>query len=217
MLGELGEFCVSVFAPQPEEAQVQTRSSESADGHADIPQGILKTENDSPQPQEQSELQVGDVVGPAGQTGEPLPQGYSEQWLYLGEMETVTPVRGTVTSRFGYRDHPTIGRYAPHGGVDIAADSGTTISAFAAGTVEMVGEDNDFGNWVRLSHANGVSSFYAHCSKICLNEGEQVQAGQTVALVGSSGVSTGPHLHFEIRLNGVRLDPMYYIDPTANL
>jgi len=126
-------------------------------------------------------------------------------------------VQGTVTSEFGYRDHPTIGRYALHGGVDIAADSGAAVGAFAAGRVEAVGEDKDFGRWVRLAHANGVESFYAHCSRICVEEGDEIQAGQTVALVGSSGASTGPHLHFEVRLNGVRLDPMYYIEPTGTV
>lgn len=207
MLGELGEFCVSVFAPRREEAGGQTHDPAPADVTEPVPENTI-SENVNPP---QATLQVGDVITSAELTGEPLPEGYSEQWLYLGEMETVTPVQGTVTSEFGYRDHPTIGRYAPHGGVDIAADTGTPVAAFADGTVESAGEDSDFGRWVRLSHANGVSSFYAHCSKISVKEGEQIRAGQTVALVGSSGASTGPHLHFEIRLNGVRLDPTYYI------
>ena len=219
MLGELGEFCVSVFAPRTEElddgAADGALASACADGCTDIQQEIQSIEDEGPQPAEQDLLQVGDVVGPAEYTGGQLPEGYSEQWLYLGEMETVVPVMGTVTSQFGYRDHPTIGRYAAHGGVDIAADSGTAVSAFAAGRVDAVGEDKDFGRWVRLSHTHGVESFYAHCSQITVNEGEEVRAGQMVALVGSSGVSTGPHLHFEIRLNGVRLDPMYYIEPSG--
>jgi len=217
VLGELGEFCVSVFAPQTEEIDEGTFDGGASLERVDVGSGLWQenqtVEDDNPQPAEGEALQVGDVVAPAAYTGGQLPEGYSEQWLYLGEIETATPVHGTVTSQFGYRDHPTIGRYAAHGGVDIAADSGIAVAAFAAGTVEAVGEDKDFGRWVRLSHPDGVSSFYAHCSKIRVKEGEEVQAGQTVAHVGSSGASTGPHLHFEIRLNGVRLDPMYYIDP----
>ena len=227
MLGELGEFCVSVFLPTSQDADLPGSSEAKSDQEPvpEIAQPDQSGDTAAYEPWEEQEMnmaqptgfepdmQVGDVVQNVEYQGAELPDGYSEQWLYLGEIETATPVHGTVTSQFGYRDHPTIGRYAAHGGVDIAADSGIAVAAFAAGTVEAIGEDKDFGRWVRLSHPDGVSSFYAHCSKIRVKEGEEVQAGQTVAHVGSSGASTGPHLHFEIRLNGVRLDPMYYIDP----
>jgi len=214
MIGELGEFCVSVFALQQEDSDAGSsdaaRSLEGVDGGTELLQES-QAEGGSPQLAGQKELQVGDVVETVEYTEGQLPDGYSGQWLYLGNMETATPVQGTVTSFFGYRDHPTIGRYAVHGGVDIAADSGTDVAAFAPGRVEATGEDKDFGLWLRLSHPDGVSSFYAHCSEICVKEAEEVQVGQTVARVGSSGISTGPHLHFEIMLNDVRLNPMHYI------
>lgn len=218
VLGEFGEFCVSVFAPQPEGADaglsVAETDTECVDGCTDDLVKETQAEQEENLPTAgQEDLQVGDIVEAAEHTGGQLPEGYSGQWLYLGDMDTATPVQGAVTSPFGYRDHPTIGRYAVHGGVDIAADSGTQVAAFASGTVEAVGEDSDFGLWLRLRHSDGVSSFYAHCSQVCVKEAEEVQAGQTVALVGSSGISTGPHLHFEIMLNDVRLDPMYYIKP----
>ncbi len=226
VLGELGEFCISVFAPEREEtgllATAPTSAREQSSLTADTGQtGALDQEylheepelKAEPQQLKETVLQVGDVVQDVDEQGQELPEGYSAQWLYLGDMETAVPVYGTVTSQFGYRDHPTIGRYAAHGGVDIAADRGTPVAAFAEGTVETVGENDDFGRYLELSHPGGVTTFYSHCSKICVGRGDEVQAGQTVALVGNTGKSTGPHLHFEVRLNGVRLDPMHYIEP----
>jgi len=210
ILGELGDFCISVFAPD-EEVQMTAHEAEEQKtvGGEQVAEDFgqeVESEEGKTSPQ------IGDVLEQYD-SAEPLPEGYSGQHLYLGEAETVTPVSGVVTSDFGYRDHPTIGRHAAHGGVDIAAEAGTAVAAFAAGTVETVGEDRDFGRWVRLSHANGVTSFYAHCSEICVKEGEEIAVGQHVARVGSSGKSTGPHLHFEIALNGIRLNPVYYISP----
>lgn len=229
VLGELGDFCVSVFAQSPEEEIAPPAGEASGEGQEPAPadthldqlcddtlweeEPILKTQ----QTDFEADLQVGDVVQNVEYQGSQLPEGYCAQWLYLGEMETVTPVQGTVTSHFGYRDHPTIGRYAVHGGVDIAADSGAAVAAFSAGTVEALGNSEDFGLWLQLAHPNGVTTFYSHCSKLCVEKGGQVRAGQTVALVGSTGNSTGPHLHFEIKLNTVRLDPMYYIEPSRTV
>lgn len=203
VLGELGDLCVSVFAPAEEKAIPVAEEEPKA-----APQ---------PEPQEQivlpqPNLQVGDVLGEAEQV-QAFPEGFSGQWLYLGEMETATPVFAKVTSGFGYRDHPSTGRHAVHGGVDLAADLGTPVKAFAEGTVERVGEDGNYGKYLYLNHPNGVTTFYAHCSELCVKQGEQVQAGQMVAKVGSTGKSTGAHLHFEVHLEGVRLDPLYYIDP----
>lgn len=217
VIGELGEFCVSVFAPQSEKTDPglaeSVLRSEGAGTGFDVQQENQIAEEKTLQSAEQELLQVGDVVGPSEYSGGQLPEGYSEQWLYLGEMETITPVYGAVTSQFGYRDHPTIGRYAAHGGVDIAADKGTEVVAFATGTVKAVGDSEDFGLWLQMEHLNGVTTFYSHCNGLCVKEGDSVEVGERVAYVGSTGNSTGPHLHFEIKLNGVRLDPMYYIEP----
>lgn len=226
VLGELGEFCISVFAPSREESELSTNAHISAGEQSALTTDTSQTGAIDPeyiyeetevkaesQQLKQTVFRVGDVVQDVEEQGHELPEGYSAQWLYLGDMETAVPVLGTVTSEFGYRDHPTIGRYAAHGGVDIAADTGAPVAAFAEGTVETVGENEDFGRYLELSHPNGVTTFYSHCSKICVGRGDEVQAGQTIALVGNTGKSTGPHLHFEVRLNGVRLDPMYYIEP----
>lgn len=202
LLGELGELYTSVFAPVGDEPANAAEPAAEA-----VPQPERQEEPVPPQPV----LRVGDVVGEA-ELSQTFPEGYSGQWLFLGDMETAVPVMGRVSSGFGYRDHPSTGRYAVHGGVDIAADTGTPIGAFAAGTVGSVGEDGDYGKYLCLTHPNGVTTFYAHCSELCVRQGEQVQAGQTVARVGSTGKSTGSHLHFEVRLDGVRLDPLHYID-----
>lgn len=207
VLGELGDFCVAVFAPEEPAADDPAVEVMGPEGEVEP---VVQEEAVLLPPA----LQVGDVVQETELTQD-LPEGYSGQWLFLGELETATPVQGVVSSGFGYRDHPSTGRYAAHGGVDIAADNGTPVAAFAGGVVDSVGEDSDYGRYLYLTHPNGVTTFYAHCSKLCVKQGETVQAGQTVALVGSTGKSTGAHLHFEVRLDGVRLDPLYYIEPAG--
>ena len=138
------------------------------------------------------------------------------QWLNIGAQHIATPVFGSVTSPYGYREHPVLGQEGFHTGVDVAAAAGERINAFADGTVAQVGENGEHGRFVRIAHENGVESLYAHCSAITVCEGERVQVGQQVAQVGSTGRSTGPHLHFEVRLNGTGLDPLRYIDPEGS-
>ena len=89
---------------------------------------------------------------------------------------------------------------------------GDPIAAFAAGTVEYIGEDDSYGLYLQLDHGNGVKSFYAHCSKIVVSKGQTVELGEKVAEVGSTGDSTGPHLHLEMKYNSTHLNPAYYVD-----
>jgi murein DD-endopeptidase MepM/ murein hydrolase activator NlpD len=124
-------------------------------------------------------------------------------------------VLGRITSEFGYRDHPTKGRHAVHNGVDIGADAGQDVVSFMNGVVEEVGENSDFGKYLFIAHPNGVRTFYAHCSRICVEQEQRVRVGELVAQVGSTGQSTGPHLHFELEMNGTRLDPLHYIEHTG--
>ena len=206
MLGEIGDFCVSVFAPvqSPAVQEPVIRSEQPEQTPPDEPP-IAAEQLQEPV------LKVGDVVEETAERD--LPEGYTGQWLHLGELKTATPVMGTVTSPFGYREHPTKGRYAAHAGVDIAADHGTGVACFADGVVAEVGQNDDFGRYLRVDHPNGVSTFYSHCHAVLVEIGDEVRVGQTVAQVGSTGQSTGAHLHFEVHLNGVRLDPLYYIAP----
>jgi murein DD-endopeptidase MepM/ murein hydrolase activator NlpD len=117
----------------------------------------------------------------------------------------IWPVNGTVTSGFGMR----WGRM--HEGIDISAPTGTPIWAAAAGTVIYAGWLGGYGNLVVLDNGNGLATAYAHTSAILVALGQEVAQGETVALVGSTGDSTGPHLHFEVRLNGIAVDPLLYL------
>ena len=143
--------------------------------------------------------------------GVKLPSNVSFAFYELGLTETVDPVTGPVSSVFGYRVSPITGKNEFHLALDIAAEEGTEIGAFADGVVEYIGESNEFGLYLKITHANGVSSFYAHCSKLLVRKGTTVTCGQTVALVGHTGNAIGSHLHLTIEKDNVRLDPAYYV------
>src|SRR5699024_5394925 len=99
-----------------------------------------------------------------------------------------------------------------HKGIDIGAAGGTTIVATAGGTVTYAGwNSGGYGNLVKIDHGNGVETYYGHCSKVYVKKGQQVEAGEKIAAVGSTGRSTGNHLHFEIRLNGAQVNPQKYV------
>lgn len=121
---------------------------------------------------------------------------------------SVKPVSGTITSRYGavesVRDHV-------HKGLDISAPAGTTIKAAADGKVSYAGWMSGYGNLVIIDHENGVQTYYGHCSKLYVSVGQSVAAGDKIAAVGSTGDSTGNHLHFEIRIDGVQTNPQNYI------
>ncbi len=119
------------------------------------------------------------------------------------------PLYGTITSKFGYRT--IFGTYSFHGGLDIAAPYGTAINASDGGTVIWSGYKGTYGNLIIIDHGNGVHSYYGHCSSLLVSVGDKVYQGQTVALVGSTGRSTGNHCHFEIRINQTRVDPQNYL------
>ena len=100
-----------------------------------------------------------------------------------------------------------------HTGIDIAAPEGSAISAFADGTVLQVGYNQIYGNYVLIEHSNHYRSFYGHSSKLLVKKGQKVSIGQEIAKVGTTGLSTGPHLHFEVRHGDKRLDPAKFVRP----
>ena len=122
------------------------------------------------------------------------------------------PVKGVVTSPFGYRIHPIYGTRLFHNGVDIGADSGTPIVAALGGVVEEATYDESYGNYVILNHGKDFKTVYAHCSTLKVEEGQQIPKGDVIALVGSTGVSTGPHLHFEVRRGEYKVNPAWLVD-----
>ena len=115
------------------------------------------------------------------------------------------------TSDYGYRKDPFTGKNSFHHGVDLAADKGSEISAAMDGTVSAVGVGKSYGNYILVRHNNKLSTLYAHCSKIVAKEGQKINQGDVIALVGSTGRSTGNHLHFEIRIDGERIDPLWLL------
>ena len=125
-----------------------------------------------------------------------------------------SPVSGLVTSRFGWRCHPVSGEQDFHKGVDIAAAQGTPILAALPGVVEQTGYSESYGNFVVLRHSDNLRTTYNHCSEILVKEGEQLARGDRIALVGSTGISTGPHLHFEVEVKGLKADPLQALEVT---
>ena len=128
----------------------------------------------------------------------------------LSNLQWPVPSCTLITSRFGYRVAPTTGASTYHGGLDIGAGMGASIVAAGAGDVIYAGANGGYGNCVMIDHGNGVVTVYAHMSSIGVSDGQYVTAGQYVGAVGSTGVSTGPHCHFEIRINGAQTDPAAY-------
>lgn len=131
----------------------------------------------------------------------------SKSGVSLG-VSLIKPVTGVLSSRFGAVSRI---RSSVHTGLDIATSSGTPIKAAAGGTVTFAGYKGSYGNLVVITHSNGVQTYYGHCSKLYVSSGQTVSQGQSIAAVGSTGNSTGPHLHFEIRVNGVAYNPQNYV------
>jgi len=123
-------------------------------------------------------------------------------------LNLIRPISGTITSRFGAVSSR---RVSKHTGLDIAAPTGTKIKASAGGTVTFSGYKGSFGYMVVINHGNGIETYYAHCSKLYVTVGQQVNQGDIIAAVGNTGNSTGPHLHLEVRVNGVAYNPQNYV------
>jgi len=123
----------------------------------------------------------------------------------------VRPVPGAITSPFGMRLHPIYGTWKMHNGVDMRGGYGTSIKAAASGTVIFAGYMSGYGNTIILDHGGGMTTLYAHQSSFNVSSGQSVSAADVIGYVGSTGASTGPHLHFEVRLNGSPVDPQDYI------
>lgn len=155
---------------------------------------------------------AGTIIAYSDYDGEPVPERYTMDHLSLGDIETVTPVLGHLNSPFGYRVHPISGKKGFHAGVDISGKHGDPIFAFSSGTVDYIGEDGSYGLYTQIDHGNGVKSFYAHCQSLQVKQGQAVSVGECIGTIGSSGNTTGPHLHLEIKWAGKYLDPFYYIE-----
>ena len=223
------------LVPVTPDAQVEAETEESAAvSSLDIllPRYIISS-NDNSAPESAAPAAVGESTPPSpAEESTPLPtlepsaapaaetpSDYSELALpaNVSLAQPVLPfaygepVENAVPAGFGYRMHPLDGVVKFHYGTDIPACSGDAILAFADGLVGLTGEEEGYGKYVVLDHGNGYNTLYAHCSQILVEMGDYVSLGDTIAQVGMTGEATGPHLHFELRDNGIFLNPEYYL------
>lgn len=131
----------------------------------------------------------------------------------LGSGKMIWPVTGTIriTSPFGWRYHPILRVKKYHNGEDIAVPSGTPVHAADGGVVVVSGWEGGYGNYIAIDHGNGISTGYGHNSRLLVRQGDKVVKGQVIAYSGSTGLSTGPHVHFEVRKNGIPVDPLPFL------
>jgi murein DD-endopeptidase MepM/ murein hydrolase activator NlpD len=134
------------------------------------------------------------------------------QQLELSSTPSRAPSKGYITSGFGTRSDPFNGGRAHHMGIDFDANIGDPVSAAAGGVVTYAGVKNGYGNVVEVDHGNGYSTLYGHNSRLLVRAGDVVRAGQQIAKAGSTGRSTGPHVHFEVHVNGVPVNPRPFLD-----
>lgn len=134
-----------------------------------------------------------------------------ETFVPAGSAEMIYPLQGTITSEFGWRTHPIFGGSKFHSGIDIAGDYGMEIKAARAGVVNHAGWIDGYGNTVMIEHGGGLVTLYGHNQSLAVSVGDKVKQGQVIAYCGSTGNSTGPHCHFEVRLNGEAVSPYDYL------
>lgn len=144
--------------------------------------------------------------------GPALPAGATMEYQDLELENTASPAEGAYTSNFGWRVHPLTGQMTFHKGVDLSAAEGSEVYAFADGVVLAAGWEDSYGNYIKLQHSDRVVTLYAHCSQLLKSVGDSVRAGEVIAKSGSTGNVTGPHLHFEVRVEQVLCDPAYYLE-----
>lgn len=186
---------VSAFVFQPQADKTETEPSAPSEAES------LPAENTT----------AGDLTGAGGEDLLYATEKTSFSPLTVAGAFTVPVEYTRVTSKFGYRVNPITNEYGFHSGIDLAAPQGTPICAAFMGTVKQVAYSEGRGNYIVLSHNNGLETMYCHCSEIIAAEGENIRNGEVIARVGSTGQATGPHLHFELWLNGIRYDPAWIL------
>ena len=173
---------------------VDMSAQEMVHSAAEVVQGAVSVSASAAEPEEKEEEKSDEAVAVMAS---------------IGNVNDITvPVHGRISSDYGYRTNPISGAYALHTGVDIAADEGTGIVAAYNGVVKDTGTGEKRGNYVLMEHSDGSETLYCHCSEVLTVEGAVINAGEVIALVGSTGWATGPHLHFEIHRDGNAVDPM---------
>lgn len=140
-----------------------------------------------------------------------LDQHLLDKNSFLRSTPTLIPALGAITSGYGPRMSPYAGRIKMHEGIDVGAPTGTPIVSPADGIITFSGAKPGFGNFVQIDHGYGVETIYGHASTLTVKKGQKVDRGDRIATVGNTGYSTGPHVHYEVRVNGTPVDPLYYM------
>jgi murein DD-endopeptidase MepM/ murein hydrolase activator NlpD len=154
---------------------------------------------------------IKDVVSSLEQNIHHLDQHLLDKESYLSSTPTLLPAQGWITSYFGQRISPHSGKLKMHEGIDVGAPYGTAIIAPADGLITYSGEKAGFGKFVQVDHGFGIETIYAHNQSLHVRNGQKIKRGTLLAAVGNTGHSTGPHLHYEVRVNGIAVDPLYFI------
>jgi len=191
---------LAALRSQVEPARAQAAAAESEESKAVFALGQQKSQLEAQLNALQA--QSDSISGTLRARGGPVGKGQACQFR---------PVAGGITSPYGYRLHPVLGRRILHAGDDLAAGTGTPIHACLAGTVVIAGPQGGYGNAVVIDHGNGMATLYGHQSRIGVSVGQHVSAGQVIGYAGMTGLATGPHVHFEVRINGTPIDPTPYL------
>ncbi len=213
--GQLKEAAEFVFKP--------VKTTEQAAVQASVNQEARMSDNYSVSSYEVTSDDTGEIIavgeitenGAGGNDIETMQAAKGTSFAtYCVNTAPVIPVENArITSRFGYRTHPITGNYGFHTGLDLAAAEGTAVSASFYGKVIETGNDDAWGKYILMEHSDNLATFYCHLSEIYAEEGSVIRQGETIGLAGSTGWSTGPHLHFEVRINGIRVDPEILLYP----
>lgn len=166
------------------------------------------TENETAATSETTaETTTEELTGSGGEDIDSAAENTTDSIPLTTEKSFTVPLKGKVTSPFGERVHPITGKNSFHTGIDIGAAIGVRFACAYDGTVESVGQNENAGNYILMNHGDGLQTYYCHCSEILVEEGAVIRSGEIIGLVGETGKTTGPHLHFEIRRDGKRYDP----------
>jgi len=155
--------------------------------------------------------QIKDVITNIETNIHELDQHLLDKESFLNSTPTTLPAEGWITSYFGQRISPYLGKLKMHEGLDVGAPPGTPVNSPADGIVTFSGEKAGFGKFVQIDHGYGIETIYAHNQSLHVKSGQKIKRGALLAAVGNTGHSTGPHLHYEVRVNGIAVDPLYFI------
>lgn len=190
-------------------ADVEEASSIIADLESNI-EKYKETYDELQKEEDRIQKDINDMLAASSSNSSSGGSGVQGDGVVHGSLTWPAPASRLITSKFGTRFHPVYKEYRTHTGVDIGASYGSNVLAANGGTVTTATYSNSYGYYIVINHHNGMTTLYAHMSKLIASVGDTVSAGQVIGLVGSTGVSTGPHLHFEVSVNGTRVNPLDY-------